>query len=292
MKRHYRHLVIAGVLCLGVVPAVSIAAKPPVKAPVPVPPPEPATVPSLAEQLEQFKWGSNHADVGKEYTQAGGLFDQDYNPMLAKMQPGVGMQAAESERESKKVAVLSTFVEFKDTPTGYDRAGIREEYTYRNHESLMYADRAGKRRYFFFIGAPPAERLWKIYDEVPLKEGGLLGKSFQEAVTKMQVLLNVPGRLRLPDPAQNLGNATVDWQDGATHLRVIDRSAESPPAVGVIVEDRATLGALASLRMNKEEDPLALDPSIATVTRGLGRQDPNAAKPASSAAGKGPKPKK
>ena len=292
MKRQYRHLVIAGVLCLGVIPAISIAAKPPAKAQPPEPPAEPPTVPSLVDRLEQFKWGVNHAEVGKEYTKAGGLFDADYNPMLAKMQPGVGMQAAESERETKKVAFGATFVEFKDTPTGYDRAGIRDEYTYRNHESLVYVDRGGKRRYFFFVGAPPAERLWKIYDEVPLKEGGPLGKTFEEAVTKLQVKLEVPGRLRLPDPAKNLGHVTVDWQDGGNHLRVIDRSAETPSVVGLIIEDRGTLANLASLRINKEEDPLALDPSIAAVTKGVGRQDPNAAKPASSATGKGGKPKK
>ena len=41
---------------------------------------------------------------------------------------------------------------------------------------------------------------------------------------------------------------TVDWQDGQTHLRVIDRGKN---LVGVVLEERATLNALPQLRANK-----------------------------------------
>ena len=159
MKRH-RYLLIAS-LAVCVVPALVFAQKPATTA-TPAPPADPPTVGTLAAQLEQFHWGTTHLDVARAHNQAGGVFDQDYNPQLAKMQPGVAMQSVEAERESRKAALSSTFAEFKDVPLGYDRTGIKDEYTYKNHESLMYVDRAGKRRYFFYIGAPPAERLWKI----------------------------------------------------------------------------------------------------------------------------------
>lgn len=281
MKRHHRHLLVASVITLATVPAMVFAQKP--KAPVapPAPPPDPPTVATLATQLEQFHWGTTHLDVARVHNQAGGIFDQDYNPVLAKMQPGVAMQSVEAERESKKSALTATFSEFKDTPLGYDRTGIKDEYTYKNHESLMYVDRGGKRRYFFFIGTPPAERLWKIYDEIPLKEGGAMGRTYAEAVTKMQLALSTPGRLRMADPGQAISFATVDWQDQATHLRLLDRSSDpSGPLVGVVIEDRAILATLSSLRTNKAEDLMAIDPSISAVTRGVGRSDPNAARDA------------
>ena len=288
----HRRLLVAAVLFAGIVPAMVLAqGKPPAKPPAaPAPPPDAPTVASLATMLEQFHWGTNHLDVARIHNQAGGVFDQDYNPQLTKMQPGVAMQSVEAEREAKKIALGNTFAEFKDVPLGYDRTGIKDEYTYKNHESLMYVDRAGKRRYFFFMGAPPGERLWKIYDEIPLVAGGPMGRSFQEAVTKIQVQLNTPGRLRMTDPGQAISFPTVDWQDGATHLRLIDRSAEANPLLGVVVEDRATLGALATLRANKPDDLLAIDPSISAVTRGVGRTDPNAARASASASAK-PAPK-
>lgn len=282
MKRH-RYLLIASLIAC-VVPALVFAQKPTGTAAPAAPPADPPTVASLASQLEQFHWGTTHLDVARAHNQAGGIFDQDYNPQLAKMQPGVAMQAVEAERESKKAALSSTFSEFKDVPLGYDRTGIKDEYTYKNHEALMYVDRVGRRRYFFYIGTPPAERLWKIYDEVPLKDGGPWGKTYAEAVTKMQLALSTPGRFKAADPGQSIMFATVDWQDQATHLRLLDRSNDpSGPVVGIVLEDRAILATLSSLRINKAEDLMAIDPSISAVTRGVGRSDPNAGRDAGAA---------
>lgn len=300
----HRHLLIASVICLGVVPAIVLAGNPPARpsgSAAPAAPADPPTVGSLASFLEanpsnhdSFRFGSTHVDVVNLHNKSGGVFDKDYDPQLAKMQPGVAMQAVEAERESKKASLNGTYTEFKDTPQGYDRTGIKDEYTYKNHESLMYVDRGGKRRYFFFMGAPPGERLWKIYDEVPLKDGGAWGKTFAEAVTKMQVQLQTPGRFRNADPSIGLSYPTVDWQDGTTHLRLVDRTADptGTAIVGIVIEDRGTLGALATLRANKPDDPLAIDPSIAAVTRGVGRVDPNAARASASAsAGRAPQKK-
>ncbi len=36
----------------------------------------------------------------------------------------------------------------------------------------MWVQRQGKKRYFFFIN----DRLWKVYDEVPLADSGPMGK--------------------------------------------------------------------------------------------------------------------
>jgi hypothetical protein len=231
------------------------------------------TVASLTSMLDGLKWGVNHAEVARIYNTTGGLFDQEYNPILAKMQPGVRMQALEADRENRKSAFVSSFLEFKDTPTGYDAGGLKGEFTYRNHEEIMNLEKDGKRRYFFFIGAPPGERLWKIYDEIPLNASGSLGPTYKDAVTKLNTTLNVSGRIRAADPSQGTYYTTADWQDATSHLRAIDRSFEH--IVGVVLEDRQTLSALPQLRSAKIDDPLAMDPSIAAITRG-GISDPSA----------------
>lgn len=142
----------------------------------------------------------------------------------------------------------------------------------------MWIERQGRKRYFFFIN----DRLWKLYDEVPLAEGGPLGKSYAEAVSSLNGKLGAHGRAQAADPAKGVDAPTTDWKDGSSHLRAVDRSGES--IVALAVEDSATLGNLASLRANKPVDPTAIDPSVSAVTKGENRTDPNAtatpAKPA------------
>lgn len=244
---------------------------------------EATVVSSLSSVAEGIKWGQSHAEVTKVHTENGGIIWKDYDEKLAKARVGPEMTALEAEREQAKAAFARSFIEFKDTPTGYDATGIKGEYTYRNRESLMWVNRQGKKRYFFFIN----DRLWKVYDEVPLHEGGPMGKSYIDAVNKMNAQLGAQGRIQGVDPAKGVSSTTVDWKDGSSHLRVVDRSA-GDKVVGVVLEDNGTLGNLASLRSVKSEDPTAIDPTIAAVTKG-GLSDPNAAKtPEGATSGKKP----
>ena len=247
---------------------------------------EPTPVSSLASMMDGMRWGMSRAEVTKAFTENGGIIWKDYDAKLAKARVGPEMTAIEAEREGAKQAFGRSFIEFKDIPTGYDATGIRGEYTYRNREALMWLNREGKpKRYFFFIN----DRLWKMYDEVPLSETGALGKSYLDAVNKLNAQLGAPGRIQGADPDKGIAATTVDWKDGSSHLRVVDRSGDRVAAV--VLEDNGTLGNLAALRPNKSEDPTAIDPTIAAVTKG-GLSDPNAAKtsPSGSAAGKKPPP--
>jgi hypothetical protein len=236
--------------------------------------------------MDGLRWGMSSAEVKKLFTENGGIIWKDYDAKLGRARVGPEMTAIENEREQAKLAFGRSFTEFKDTPTGYDATGIRGEYTYRNRESLMFITREGKaKRYFFFIN----DRLWKMYDEVALTETGLLGKSFIDAVNKLNGQLGAAGRIQGADPEKGLATTTVDWKDGSSHLRVVDRSGER--VAGLVIEDNGTLGNLASLRTMKAEDPTAIDPTIAQVTKG-GLSDPNAAKTSPSAAASGKKPPK
>src|ERR1700722_15075226 len=102
-------------------------------------------VQTLTPMEDGLTWGMTHADVIKAYNQVGGLFDREHDPILAKTQPGVQMQALEADRENRKAAFAGSFMEFLGPPTGYDATGVKDEYTYRNHESIMSVDKDGKR---------------------------------------------------------------------------------------------------------------------------------------------------
>jgi hypothetical protein len=245
---------------------IAAAAPPAATAPADAP-----TVASLSSLMERdIHWGMSHAEVTDVYNKLNGLFDREYAPQLAKLQPGVDMQQLEADRDNRKTNFERSFAPFNSgSPTGYDVTSLHLEYTYNNGEALQRLFKDGKNRYFFFI----KDHLWKVYDEVPLKSGGPLGGTFQEAVTKLNTLFSVAGRIRAANAAQGLERTEGDWQDAKTHLRAVDRTTEH--LVGIVLEDRVTLGNLVSLRPNKAVDPFALDPSIANLTR-KGVSDPNA----------------
>lgn len=245
---------------------IAVAAPPKTVAPA-----DPPTVNSLSSLLERdVHWGLSHTEVTDVYNKLNGLFDREYAPQLAKLQPGVDMQQLEADRDNRKANFERSFTPFlAGSPTGYDVGSLHLEYTYNNGEAVQRLFKDGKNRFYFFI----KDRLWKIYDEVPLKADGPLGGTFQEAVTKLNTLFSVAARIRAADASQGLERTEADWQDGKSHLRAVDRSNEH--IVGVVIEDRNTLGNLAALRQNKPVDPFALDPAIANLTR-KGVSDPNA----------------
>ncbi|MCL2778371.1 MAG: hypothetical protein FWD73_10230 [Polyangiaceae bacterium] len=231
-----------------------------------------------------LKWGMSRAELTKLYTQPNGIISKDYDEKLMKARVGPEMNALEAEREQQKAAFARSLVEFKDIPTGYDTSGIKNEYTYRNSESLMWVERQGRKRYFFFFN----DRLWKIYDEVPLYDSGEFGSSYDDAVRAMTATIGVKGRIRNADASKGPVATTVDWKDGVSHLRLVDRSGER--VVAIVMEDIGTLNNLGELRRNKVTDPTAIEPSVSAVIRGV--SDPDAARPAASAAPAKAAPKK
>jgi hypothetical protein len=240
-----------------------------------------STLAALHEK--ELRWGLSHMEVTDIYNTPGGLFDREYAPLLGRLQPGSEMQRLESDRDGRKANFARNYAVFGDSPSGFDVTPLHSEYTYNNDEAIQRVFKDGKNRSFFYI----KDKLWKIYDEIPLKGDGPLGDSYQSAVSKLNALLSVQGRVHAADPAHGIERTTTDWQDTMSHLRADDRSGEH--LVGVVLEDKRTLANLASLRTVKAQDPFAIDPSIAAVTKG-GVSDPNAVRtpaPADSSTPKG-----
>lgn len=243
-------------------------------------------VATLASFMEGLHWGMSHEELQKQMTQTGGIIWKDYDEKLQKARVGPEQTALEAEREQAKGAFGRSWTEFGATPTGFDTTGIKNEYTYRNKEALMWIERKGKTRYYFFIN----NKLWKMYDQYKLADGGM-GASYQEAVAKINAQLNATGRFRQPDEKAGIDKPTTDWKDNQSHLRAIDRSGEG--VVGVSIADQSVIANLAALRPNKPSDPNELDPSIIAVTKGRQASDPNAPASASASGKKGaPPPKK
>jgi hypothetical protein len=264
---------LAAAVAVGVVIAVSGVAA--VAAPPKGGPDAPLVSTLAALHEKELRWGLTHMEVTDIYNGPGALFDREYAPLIAKLQPGIDMQKVESDRDSRKANFARNYSVFSDSPSGFDVTPLHSEYTYNNDEGIQRLFKDGHNRSFFYI----KDKLWKIYDEVPLKADGPLGPTYQAAVAKLNALLGVTGRVRAADSSQGLERTTTDWQDTMSHLRADDRSGEH--LVGIVLEDKRTLANLGSLRAHKAQDPFAIDPSIAAVTKG-GISDPNASKAAGS----------
>jgi hypothetical protein len=229
------------------------------------------TVASLGVLLESdIHWGMTHANVVDVYNRPAGLFDREYAPRLGKLQPGAEMDDVIAERDGRKTNFAHAYSAFEDTPTGYDLTPLKSEYTYNNGEAIQSVSKDGRTRYFFYF----KDHLWKVYDEVPLRAGGPLGDTYATALAKLGAMFEAAPRVRRAGVA-GLERTTADWQDAASHLRVVDRSSEQ--LVGLVLEDKRTLANLATLRSNKPADPFAIDPSISAITS-QGVTDPNAAR--------------
>lgn len=231
-------------------------AKPPAAAPVAAEPPvakKPMTI-----EPSGLGWGMDHNKVAAVYDKQ---FDEDYKPKYKAVSPGVKMKALDAALVEEKAVFRRSRIDFGKIPTGLDGTPLKGEYSYNNGESMMSVTRNGQTRYLFFIKG----KLWKLVDEIKLAEGNPYGKDYQAAVVKLATTLGVPGRVLPPDPAKGRLAAEVDWKDGTSHIRAVQRTNTS---FALILEDNVTLGQLASLRTNKPVEDSGIDPSVAAIMGG------------------------
>jgi hypothetical protein len=196
------------------------------------------------------------------------IIEEDFKDLYKKAQPGPATTRLDAALNEAKAAFRASKVEFNNLPTGVDSTALKGEYTYRNQEMLMKLTRKGTTRFFFFVRG----KLWKIYDEIALRENGPLGKDYEEAKKKYIDAFQVAGRNIDPDYSIGRLFTETDWQDPTTHLRLLDRSGLNIAAL--VYEERATLNVIASYRTNKPIDTDAVDPDIAALVRPPGPPTP------------------
>lgn len=268
-KRLLGAFLAVGLVTLATVPtAFAAGTKPKKEAAVAVQTEAPSVKKSIDFPIGGLAWGMTPKQVALAIDK---LIDDDYRPLYKEVQPGVKMKALDAQLAEDKDQFRRGRIDFGTLPTGIDGTPLRGEFSYQNKESLMTLNRKGHTTHFFFI----QDKLWKVIEEVNLSDAYPLGKTFQDVAVKLSAKHGVPGRV-LPADATR-ASVEIDWKDGSTHLRVIQRS---DTALAVAYEDNGTVANLAALRPNKPVADSGIDPSVAAIMRGGGDNGPPPPPPA------------
>jgi hypothetical protein len=205
-------------------------------------------------------WGISVAKLAKIYDR---VFDREFVPLYKKVSTGPRMAALDAELENKKAILRRNKLQFGTLPTGIDQSPLKGEYSYGNNESMTRVTlRSGTTRNFFFFN----DKLWLIYDEHKLRQGGPYGASFEEAVQILTKKLGgVEPQMLEPDYAKGRSFAEARWQDGKVVVRAINR--EYQKVIGMAYADPSVFFHLSKFRKNKLADPSAMDKDVAAVTQ-------------------------
>ncbi len=207
-----------------------------------------------------MQFGMSSEQVAKLYDR---LFDKVYVEIYKTTPVGPQTKALDHELSEKKAQLRRSRLEFGTLPTGLDNGPLKGEYSYNNDESMAKLDLGnGITRHFFFFG----DRMWKIYDEVTLKEGSALGTSFASAVEFAKGKIGVDPKMIEPDYDRGINYQIAEWRDGSIILRLYNR--EYQKIVSVVFIDESVESKLPTLRKNRPQDPTAVDPAVRDVTRG------------------------
>jgi hypothetical protein len=222
----------------------------------------PMTKKAIALPIAGIAWGQSPKQVAAAIDK---VIDEDHSASYKTVQPGVEMKSLDAQVAEEKSQFRRSRIDFGKLPTGVDATPLRGEYTYQNKETLMTLERrTGGKTHFFFI----QDRLWKIIVEYKLTPASQIGKTYMDAMVKLTTIYGVPGRVTPPDDKH--WAVEVDWKDGVTHIRAIQRN---DTAFGLAFEDNATVASLDALRPNKPVVDDGIDPAVAAAVRG-GSPDP------------------
>jgi len=208
----------------------------PAAAAAPAAPATPPSSPRIAAELGQIRWGATHDQVLEYYR---GFLRAQFQPRLKNL--GMLEQARVVEqRESAMRTIERTYVEFDGAQAhrGWDSSFVGDEYTHGNNEAmLVYEDARGNREFFFFIN----DRLWK---RVQARNTGGARIDFDDFSAQLEALFG-PGRRVM----EGTRLRTVEWQDDATRLHVVDNTTFFS-AFCLVYQEVATMSQLATLRRN------------------------------------------
>lgn len=223
-----------------------------------------------------IQWGMTLEAVAKLYDR---IFDEEFLPLYKKAEPGTAQQALDTELSEKKALMRRNKVEFGKLPTGVDNGPLKGEYSYNNGESMSSVTlKSGTKRYVFFFN----DKLWKIYDEHKLRQGGPLGENFKEAVGILTKKFGGTPVVLQADFAKGRSFEEAVWKDSSTIIRAVNRE----PVLGMVYVDRSVQENLPSLRRNKPVDPHAMDREVSDVTA---KPPPETPKPEEKGKDKGKK---
>lgn len=219
------------------------------------PPPDGTLDKQIEVAPEGTRWGMTAEALAKLYDN---YFDALYLPRYKAVEPGIRMDRLDAEVKERKALIRRSRIDFGDTPTGVDNTPLKPEYSYGNGESMSYVTLSGdvRRNFFFFSG-----RLWKVYDEYPLRNGSPLGLTFEDAVNRLtEQLGSKPVRLEA-DPVNGRNFSEAVWTGKTTIVRAVNRE----PLLGLVLIDASVQSDLPRLRKARPRNPSAIDRDVAAI---------------------------
>jgi hypothetical protein len=196
----------------------------------------PPTSEQIARELGALRWGMTHDQVLEHFRQQ---IRASYVPRMKNLGQ-VEQFRLNDERQREIRRVEQSYLSFDGNVNNrrWDSSFIGDEYTHNNNESmLLYEDARGNREFFFFIN----DRLWK---RVQARNTNGARIDFSNFATQIEAIFG-PGR-RVLDGTRL---TTVEWTDPTTKLHLADFTTFYSTFC-LVYEDIATLGQLATLRLN------------------------------------------
>jgi hypothetical protein len=241
----------------------------------PPPPAETTTVANpkgITFKPVDLAWGIDRKKLEAIFDKA---VDEEFKPKYQKAKIGQEMEMLDAEVAEKKALFRRSYVEFASLATGFDSGPLRAEYGYQNGEAILIDDRGDRRRYYFLFGG----RLYKFVDVHKLGEKSKWGKTFDEAVAKLNKayshfddkntpVTEIQGRRREADAAAGRPFVEVDWKDSKTVVRAIEWGGDE---LALAFQDPSVAASLPEKRKGKElSNEAQVDTNVTDVMRPKG----------------------
>ena len=216
-------------------------------------------------QPKGLEWGMSVKRVSDLYKRE---IDREFLKLYKKAEPGVEMKALDAEVDDRKGLIVRNKLEFGQLPTGMDSTPLKGEYSYKNGESMTWITLTnGTKRNFFFFD----DKLWKVYDEHPLKKGGKLGETFDEAIAFLTKKLGAAPKITEADFKATFFKEG-SWANNELLIRAVDRGN----SLGLVYVDKSVQDSLSKYRKVKPDDE---NPGVDSDVKSALRKDEEAAPP-------------
>ena len=201
-------------------------------------------------------WNASLEAVAKIYDK---VFDQEFMPLYKKAQPGPGMDALDAELADKKAAAPAEQDRVRRSAHRRRLQRTQGRVQLRQQGEHDEADAAHRRDSELLLLRRQA---WKVYDEHKLRKGGPYGENWEEASEILTKKFGTAGFKVESDYAKGRNYAELQWTDGTTVIRAIDRGN----VIGLVYQDANVFFNLPKYRPNKPKNPHAIDKDVAAAT--------------------------
>jgi hypothetical protein len=220
---------------------------------------------AIGPALGDLRWGMTRDEVYNHFVNK---IREDYRPRLAKATGAIEEDRLRAELNDKVRAIRDSYVRFDGRATGWDVSFLRDEYTHRNSEAMLAINDENSQNFYFFING----RLWKWFKA--FNADVFAGQTFDQFAQAVQTRF---GQARERNGALIEGGDErhwLEWQDDTSRLRAIDLT-RFYGFYCLVFEEKATVGRLAELRVNRPSKNTKQHALVEAVLAGEGGSPPD-----------------